>query len=64
MHQNLANWLNEPFLEGQAALINGNEECFPLQELLTAKLSGLIDGAYLQSFSADRYFDFSLIEDI
>ncbi len=64
MHQNLANWLNQPFLEGQAALINGNEECFPLQELLTAKLSGLIDGAYLQSFTADRYFDLSLIEDI
>jgi len=64
MHQNLANWLSQPFLEGQATLISGAEECFPLQELLITRVSGLVDGAHLQSFSADRYFDISLIEDV
>ena len=64
MPQNLASWLKTPSLEGYAMLVSGNEECFPIQELLVKKITQLFVNAHFQSFTADRYFDFAVIEDI
>lgn len=64
MPQNLVSWLKVPSLDGYAMLISGNEECFPIQELLVKKVSQLLANAHFQSFIADRYFDFAIIEDI
>jgi DNA polymerase-3 subunit delta len=60
---NLNKWLNLGYLP-QACLINSSEECYPLVTFAISQLQAKLAGHAKYKFTADRYFEYTEVEQI